>query len=154
MESRFAAMISELIYQQFFLNQGEFLDFFERFNLNEFITLKFISRRDLGTVSLEETISRLQIGESEIKTIVFRLQEEGYVTFSNSDSEVGAYITISEKGIKHLHEQEEEFVSYYGKVIDDFGVQRMGKLLAMIKDLQKIMKAQVENDRNAGVLQH
>lgn len=155
MESRFAVMISELIYQQYFLNQGEILDFFERINLNEFITLKFISRREQGTVSLEETISRLQIDESEIKKIVFRLREEGYVTFSNNqNSEVGAYVTITERGIAFLHTQEQEFVSYYGKVIDNFGVQRMGKLLAMLKDLQKVMKAQMENERNSGVLTH
>ena len=73
------------------------------------------------------------------------LRDRGFVTWSHDgNGSEGTYVTITDSGKKLLNEQEEILKQYYGKVIDDFGKEKMIQLLQLMKELETVMSSEFE----------
>lgn len=151
MEKEFAAMVSELIYRQYFLNRGQLQEMFEMIDLEEFIALKYISRREQEKVYIKDLSTNLKTSNQKVTTTIGKLRDKGLIKWTyDGDGEEGTYVTITEEGFTFLNSQERMFIEHFSVVIEKFGVHRMGKFLAMFKDLQKIVREEFKKEDSNG----
>ncbi|MDO4467718.1 MAG: winged helix DNA-binding protein [Bacillota bacterium] len=152
MEKEFVNMFSDFIYEQYFLNSGRFQKAFEKIDLEEFIILKCVSKSKNEKVYIKELAKFLRLSNTNISKLVGQLRDKGFVKWTHDgNGDEGTYVTLTEDGLRFLLDQENRNANYYEKVIDKFGMKRMGKLIAMLKDLDGIMKKEMEEELQDGM---
>ena len=141
----------EITYRGFLMNRGRIKELFEKLSVPEYIALHNIAMEHddssiyEGKTYLKDLSAKMELTMRQVSKMIGSLRDRGFVTWSHDgNGSEGTYVTITDSGKKLLNEQEEILNQYYGKVIDDFGKEKMIQLLQLMKELETVMSSEFE----------
>lgn len=141
----------EITYRGFLMNRGRIKELFEKLSVPEYIALHNIAMEHdassiyKGKTYLKDLSAKMELTMRQVSKMIGSLRDREFVTWSHDgNGSEGTYVTITDSGKKLLNEQEEILKQYYGKVIDDFGKEKMIQLLQLMKELETVMSSEFE----------
>lgn len=150
-ESEIRTLSNEFLYRRYIMNRGQVRDYFEKMSIPEYIALRSIDKNGeidtehQGKTYLKYLAEKMQLTIPETSKMFERLSDRGLVIWSHDGKgSSGTYVTITEIGRKLLEEQELALKEHYGKIIKKFGKQNLYQLLLLMKQLEDIMKSEME----------
>ena len=142
---------NELTYRRYLMNKGKIRELFRKMSIPEYIALHMIASEGKhnsiysGRTYLTDLAEKMQLTIRQTSNMVRDLKERGLLLWSHDgNGSEGTYVTITETGQKLLEEQEIILKSYYGKVIEIFGKERLIELLQLMKQLETVMSSEIE----------
>lgn len=144
-------LTNELIFRKYLLNHEQYRNFFEDLNMPAYIALHIISETASeesiysGKTYLKDLSDQMQLSIRQTSKIVAALRDRGLVTWAHDgDGTDGTYVVITETGTQHIHQQEEQLRTFYGRVIEKYGTENMIRLLRMMKELETVISSELE----------
>lgn len=150
MQKEFVNTVNKLIIDQYYENQNEIRDFFDRTTMNEYVALKEISNHCPGDkIYLKDLADAMQISYQKLSETIAPLSDKGYVTWTHDGhGENGTYLIITQDGLDLLESQEAYLKDFYSRVIQIYGKDKLFQLLSLIKELQDVVKEQTGGKNN------
>lgn len=141
----------ELTYRRYLMNKGQTKRFFQELSIPEYIVLHIVEKNEKeseiysGRTYLKELAEKLQLTIRQTSRMVNDMKGRGLLLWSHDgDGSEGTYVRMTDEGRAILETQEETLKKYYGKVIDKFGKENLIQLLQMMKQLETVMDAELE----------
>lgn len=141
----------ELTYRRYLMNKGQTKRFFQELSIPEYIVLHIVEKNEKeseiysGRTYLKELVEKLQLTIRQTSRMVSDMKGRGLLLWSHDgDGSEGTYVRMTDEGRAILEKQEETLKKYYGKVIDKFGKENLIQLLQMMKQLETVMDAELE----------
>lgn len=141
----------ELTYRRYLMNKGQTKRFFQELSIPEYIVLHIVEKNEKeseiysGRTYLKELAEKLQLTIRQTSRMVNDMKGRGLLLWSHDgDGSEGTYVRMTDEGRTILETQEETLKKYYGKVIDKFGKENLIQLLQMMKQLETVMDAELE----------
>ena len=148
-------MINEIINLRNAVSNGALKLKFLDISMSEYIALRMICEAETegiygGRTYLNDLSHRLSLSMRKTSKIVRSLMEKGLILWEHDgDGTDGTYMLITDEGADLLARREEEVREYFSKVISKFGPDDMKKLINMLKELETIMKTELEEEEDA-----
>lgn len=144
-------LTNEFIYQRYLMNDNHIRQYFKELNIPEYIALNIISESssgegvNSGKTYLKDLSDKMQVPIRKISKIIGTLRDRGLVSWSfDGTGDEGTYVLITELGNNLIANQEQTLRDYYGRVIEQYGVENMRKLLKLMKELEAIMSKELK----------
>lgn len=144
-------LANEFTYHRYLLNDSHTRRHLKELNISEYIALRIISdtaENDSiygGKTYLKDLSDKMQVSMRSISNIIANLRDKGLVKWSHDgDGNDGTYVVITDSGITMMKNQEQNLKNYYERVIERFGHDNMVKLIHLMKDLETVMSAELE----------
>ena len=145
-------LIDEFIYLRHAMSSGHLRLHFGDLSMSEYVTLRYIASAEPGDdfdgkIYLLDLANSLNVTVRKASKTVRRLRDRGFVLWEHdSDGTEGTYALVTDEGRAFLKLRENEVKDYFSRVIISFGVEDMKKLLGMMKELETVMRAELEDE--------
>lgn len=146
------SLVNELMYRRFLVSNDEVQHFFKELTVSEYIALDLIIKNEKndpiygGKTYLTDLAERLQRPMRVITNLARSLRDKGLVIWKHDgDGEQGTYVVITDDGRTIAEEHQQVARDFYGRVIQKFGKNNLIKMLDLMKQLDTVMTAELEN---------
>lgn len=136
---------NELTYHRYMINHKQAERLFENISMSEYIALHNISesvsaKDGSGKTYLKDIADGLQISIPQASKMIGKLRDRGLVSWEHDgNGSDGTYVTVTESGMSLMEKQQNILKSYYGRVIENYGEEKLVLLLRMMKELEDAM---------------
>lgn len=145
MEKELMNIVDELFFQQYSMNLGQTIDFFEKTSMAEYIVLNKLEKKGVEKIYLKDLANNMYVNKAYLPRIVGKLRDCGYVEWRHDgNGDEGTYIMFTERGKTFLQDQEQRITAFYSKVVKEYGYSNTKKLMDMLQDFREVMQRELE----------
>ena len=143
----FEVLFNEIIFRRYLTGHSKARELFGKISVPEYIILHSLAakKREEGDanarVYLRQIAQQMEIKTATASKMIRKLRDRGLVIWTHEGSgEKGTFIELTEAGEELVCNQEQILKDYFGRVLDKFGQDNTLALLALMQQLEQIMK--------------
>jgi len=144
-------LIDEFIYLRHAMSSGHLRLRFGDLSMSEYVALRYIAAAEPGGLYdgktyLKDIADSFNVSMRKTSKTVRTLRDRGFVLWEHDgDGTEGTYALATDAGREFLKMREAQVKDYFTRVIESFGVEDMKHLLGMLKELETVMRAELED---------
>lgn len=141
----------EITYRRYLLSKDDAKLIFKVINIAEYIALYYMYEQTESDsiysdrIYLSEISEKLNLPIRKISKLIREMSGKNLVSWDHDgDGKDGTYVTITEHGVKVFEETDSKLKEFYARVVQTFGKEKMIQLLQLMKEVDSVMRTELE----------